>query len=131
VGGTVSAVATSLAHYLQWGITLAMMLGIIAFIAYGVKNRWGTHWEIHGPLYLTIGASILIMASPSVSCMGDLKWWTGKGVPAWVWIVITVCGFCVLSVATLWNAHICDKIDEMKMKWAELRAPAAEEYDAE
>jgi len=129
VGGTVSAAATTLGHYLAFGITAAMMLGIDIFIGYGSKDRWGEHWEVYGPTYMVSFSTVFVLASPAVSCMGDLHWWSGRGVPSWVWELTTYIGFFFLAWGSLWNAHICDKLQQIKEKWAELRRPLSEDYD--
>jgi hypothetical protein len=48
-------------------------------------------------------------------------------VVGWVFtFALTYGGFLTLFVGTLWNASICEKLADLKEKWKELRAQAAE-----
>jgi hypothetical protein len=138
--GTVTSAARTTGHVISFWITLAMMAGICAYIAYTSKRRWGSCWKKYGPLYLCIIASILVMMDQSRHYFQDLGWWPAPGsseyrdycnaedmsclsVVGWIFTVFaTYLGFVFLFVGTLWNANICQKLKDIKRKWRELRA---------
>jgi hypothetical protein len=62
-------------HWISFGITLAMMLGISIFIAYGARRRSGTHFNKWGPTYLIVLASVLVMADLVRHVLQDTKLW--------------------------------------------------------
>jgi len=62
-------------HWISFGITLAMMLGISVFIAYGARRRSGTHFNKWGPTYLIVLASVLVMADLVRHVLQDTKLW--------------------------------------------------------
>jgi len=82
------------------------------------------------------------MADQTRHVIQDLEWWPGGDWPGsseyrsdchdetfrclspvgWVFtVVLTYLGFACLVVGTMWNANICDKIQDFRDKWAELR----------
>jgi len=135
----VSAAATQLGHYIAWGVTVLVMLGLIIYVAIKKKQRFGSWWKINGPLLLTVLAALLILADTTRHCLQDIGWWPEPGsseyregckeenfrcysVVGWLFMVVfTYGGFGLLVVATMWNANICDKIQDFRNKWAELR----------
>lgn len=114
-----------------------MMLGISIYVAYGTKRRKGTHWEVWGPTYLTVLASFLVMLDVTRHVLNDLfgilsEYRHGCHVEAWkclsvfgvfITIICTYSGFAILIGASLWNANICEKVDDFKAKWKELTKP--------
>jgi hypothetical protein len=144
VGGTVTAAARQTGHWISFGVTLAMMLGLIAYVAYHARTRWGTHWQKYGPLYLIILSTFFIMADLTRHVLEDLNWWPADGeygsaeyrsdcssetpsclstVGILFTIVFTYTGFFLLAIATLWNANICEKMKDFKAQWRKLREP--------
>jgi len=142
IGGTVSAAARSLGHYISFGVTLAIMIALIVYVAIKKKDRFGSCWHRNGPLILTCIAACLIMADLTRHVLQDLEWWPAGQWPGsseyrpgceeetfrclsvvgWVFTVAcTYLGFAILVVGTMWNANICDKVQDFKDKWAELR----------
>jgi len=124
-----------------------MMIGLVIYVGFHAKQRWGTHWHKWGPTYLTILASFLVMADLTRHVLEDLGWWperlsSGLGageyredctteemaclsVIGWLFTVVaTYSGFAFLVVGTLWNANICDKLKEMRAEWRRLRGRA-------
>jgi len=120
------------------------MLGLSLYVAHHAKQRWGTHWTKWGPTYLTVIASVLVMADLTRHVVEDLNWWperldNGWGAGeyredctteemacltaiGWLFtIVATYSGFALLVVGTMWNANICDKLKEMRVEWRKLR----------
>jgi len=138
----VSAAARSLGHYISFGVTLAIMIGLCIYVGLKRKERWGSWCRINGPLIFSIIASIFIMADLTRHVLQDLEWWPAGPWPGsseyrpdcheetfkclaplgWVFtVVLTYLGFALLVVGTMWNANICDKVQDFREKWAELR----------
>jgi len=127
-----------------------MMLLITAYIVYKSKERWGSHWQVYGPLYLTAIGALFIMADPTRHILQDTgvwpagpgKWsssmyhWSGCAhgsnitcltLVGALFEVFTYLGFATLLTGTMWNANICEKCRELQEKWHELRQPPSEE----
>jgi len=137
----VSGAARQTGHEVGIAITGTMMLLLIGYVAWHSRTRFGSHWQIYGPLYLTIIASLMILADPTRHLMRDTGAWDSSdsdeyredchtedisclSVAGWtITIMCTYVGFALLAVATLWNANICDKIRDFKEKWRKLRQP--------
>jgi len=115
-------------------MTFAMMSAITIYVAWGIRRRKGTHWQTYGPTYLTMLASLLVMLDVSRHVLNDMfgilsEYRHGCHVEAWKClsvlgvfstIIATYSGFGILIGASLWNANICEKVDDFKMKWNEL-----------
>eukprot|EP00463_Aulacantha_scolymantha_P001508 TRINITY_DN211_c0_g1_i2.p6 TRINITY_DN211_c0_g1~~TRINITY_DN211_c0_g1_i2.p6 ORF type:complete len:54 (-),score=10.00 TRINITY_DN211_c0_g1_i2:535-696(-) len=41
-----------------------------------------------------------------------------------VTVIATYSGFAILIAASLWNANICEKIDDFKTKWRDIKKGA-------
>jgi len=145
VGGTVSAASRKLGHWISFGVTGGLMLGMVLYMLYNArKYRWGRPHIKYGPTIMTTFAALLIMADISRHVMQDIGWWPSPGsnqyrddcehenleclsVVGWFFtIIMTYTGFSLLFVAALWNAKICEKLKDFKAKWNELRADEAE-----
>jgi len=110
------------------------MLGISVYVAYGSRRRKGTHWQIYGPTYLTLLASVLVMLDVTRHVLNDsyhilseyrhdchIEAWKCLSVfGVFITVIATYTGFGILIGASLWNANICEKVDEFKNKWKEL-----------
>jgi len=149
IGGTVTAAARSLGHYISFGVTLAVMLGMCIYVARKRRLRYGSKWRKNGPLILTIFASMFIMADLTRHVIQDLEWWPAPGsseyrsdcheetfkclsVIGWLFTVaFTYFGFALLVVGTMWNANICEKLQDFRDKWAELRGNRMANVNAE
>jgi hypothetical protein len=149
VGGTVTASARKFGHSLSLGITALMLVLLTAYIAWSSKKRFGTTWQKYGPLILMPIASAMIIADPIRHVLQDADVWPARNGDHYVGsaqylrgcahetmsclspigivftIVLTYVGFFILFVGMLWNAHICDKLKEIKAKWRQLRNPQA------
>jgi hypothetical protein len=148
VGGTVTAAARELGHWITFGLTLFMMILITAYTWYKSKDRWGTYWDRYGPLYLVAASSFLIMADPTRHILQDLHVW--KAGPewnsssmyrwhchhetlvcltfvGWMFELCTYIGFIMLITGSMWNANIVDKMRELREKWRELRNQSSSE----
>jgi len=142
IGGTVSAAARSLGHYISFGVTLVIMIALCVYVGLKRKQRFGSWWKVNGPLVLSIIASIFIMADLTRHVLQDLEWWPAGQWPGsseyrpdcedetfrclsvlgWIFtVVLTYLGFAFLVVGTMWNANICDKVQDFRDKWSELR----------
>jgi len=135
----VSAAARNLGHYIAFGLTAAVMIGLAVYVGLKRKQRFGSTWKINGPLILTLFASLFILADPFRHVLQDTDVWPEPGsdeyrpdcheetyaclsVVGWLFtVVFTYLGFTLLVVGTMWNANICDKIQDFRDKWAELR----------
>jgi len=145
VGGTVTAAARQLGHWISLGTTGAMMVALIAYVAYHSKTRWGSHWSKYGPTYITIASAILIMADLLRHILEDEDIWPARLDNGWGsdeyrdgcghenfgclssvgWlftVVATYSGFALLVVGTMWNANICHKLKDIKAEWIRLRS---------
>lgn len=136
-----SGAARQTGHEVGIAVTGAMMLMVIGYVAWHSRSRFGSHFQVYGPLYLTIIATLMIMADPTRHVLQDTNVWPSPSsdeyrdncntedmscltVTGWlVTIMCTYLGFAVLTVATLWNANIYDKIANIKEKWRQLRQP--------
>jgi len=140
VGGTVTASARALGHSLSFGVTLAMLMGMIAFVAFGsTKRGGGTYLHQYGPLYLTLLSFPLIMADPLRHVLQDVNAWPAPGssqyrsdcahedftcltTVGWLFtVVMTYSGFICLIVGSFWSANIIDRLKDIRAKWRELR----------
>lgn len=115
-------------------MTLAMMGGISIYVAWGTRRRSGTHWNIYGPTYLTLVASFLVMLDVTRHVLNDMfhilsEYRHGCHVETWhclsvfgvfITVIATYTGFGILIGASLWNANICEKVDDFKAKWNEI-----------
>lgn len=124
------------------------MVCIIAFIVYGIRNRFGSCWQKYGPTILVCMAFPLIIADLVRHVLADKGVWTGHSVAMYrddcdeetikclsttgvfFTIIFTYVGFILLACGTLWNANIVDKLKDIREKWRELRA-AVREHDEE
>jgi len=148
VGGTVTAAAREAGHWVTFGLTIFMMLCIIAYTAYKSRDRWGSHWERFGPLYLVSVSAVLVMADPTRHILQDVHVWEAGpnewsssmyrsgcshesmaclSVIGWLFEACTYVGFALLIIGSMWNANFMDKVRELREKWRELRSPASEE----
>jgi len=75
IGGTVTATARTLGHWVSFGVTLAMMIGLAIYIGYSAKRRSGSRCRKWGPTYLTIAAGFLIMADLTRHILEDVGAW--------------------------------------------------------
>jgi len=110
---------------------------MLIYTIYSIRRRTGTHWQRFGPTYFVALAVPLVMADltrhllldhlhiselkeyrsgcddENVRCLTVLGWFFT--------IIFTYLGFLCLFIGSLWNANICEKIQEIKKKWRELR----------
>jgi len=113
------------------------MIVMLIYTIYSIRKRTGTHWQRFGPTYFVALAVPLVMADltrhllldhlhiselkeyrsgcpdENVRCLTVLGWFFT--------IIFTYLGFLCLFIGSLWNANICEKIQEIKKKWRELR----------
>lgn len=146
IGGTVTATARTLGHWVSFGVTLAMMIGLAIYIGYSAKRRSGSRCRKWGPTYLTIAAGFLIMADLTRHILEDVGAWPERmGYHNWFGageyrdtcpeetmrclsvmgvlftIIATYTGFILLVIGTMWNANIIDKLKDVKAEWKRLR----------
>jgi len=145
LSGAVTAAARSLGHYISFGVTLTMMIGINIYIAYKSQNRKRPHWVKYGPLYFTLIAALLVMADLTRHVLQDLNVWKSGPFPGssqyrdgcneetikclsvvgvFFTIIATYLGFIFLFIGTMWNANILVKLKQIRKQWQLLRAQA-------
>ena len=61
IGETVTATARHTGHLIAVITTLAMMIGLIGYILYCSRERWGSHWVKYGPTYLVCVAAVFVI----------------------------------------------------------------------
>jgi len=143
LGGAVTAGARQTGHYISFGLTLGMMLAVNGYMLYcAITKRAHEKKHRYTPLILTSIAAVLIMADLSRHVLQDLNWWKSGPFPGSSeynenchreffyclspvgWIVTIGCtyiGFLLLFWGTMWNAHLLDKLRDVKRRWRELR----------
>jgi len=147
IGGTVSAAARTTGHTISFIVTGVIMLALVIYIRYTAKYRFGSHCETYGPTYVCLIAALMVMADLTRHVLQDAEIWKAgpwpgssqyrQGCPeesmeclsavGWIFtFALTYGGFATLFIGTLWNASICEKLSDLKEKWKELRAQAAE-----
>lgn len=140
IGGTVTAAARQLGHWISFGVTLAMMIGLCTYVGFQSRSRRGSTWQRMGPFILCVDAAMFIMMDLTRHVLQDIKVWPAPGSSeyrsdcdsetiaclspiGWVFTIFaTYSGFILLVIGTMWNANICDKIADVKEKWKELRS---------
>lgn len=122
LGETASTFALYMGHLLAFAMISVVLIIVIGFTAWSSKKRNGTHWEVYGPLYFVLAAAPLIIMDQGTKFLNDmveLPKWSGMDTFC---LVCTYVGFVLLSIGTMWNAQICDKIRDIQLLWKELRA---------
>ena len=124
-------------HTMALGLTAAVMIGVVIFLCREKSKRFGTHWEINGPLYLSALGGILMMLDPlrhvlqdaGVVTMSEYKpgcedeSFKCLSTIGWVFTVaFTYSGIALLVFGTMWNADLLGKLEEIRDKWREIRA---------
>jgi len=116
------------------------MVGLSIYHWYHAKNnRFGTHWQKWGPTYLTLIATLLVLADPLRHVLQDANVWTSPSSYEYkancdsetlrcmsvtgglITIGCTYTGFLLLAIAVGWNANIVEKFGELRQRWRELR----------
>jgi len=144
ISGTVTAAARALGHYISFGVTAAMMIGVNAYILYCclTKRKKQAFCKKYGPLIFTIVAALLIMADLTRHLLQDLNIWPSGPWPGsseyradcptetmrclsilgvFFTVVATYTGFIFLFIGTMWNANIIAKLKQIRTKWKLLR----------
>lgn len=75
IGIAVTSAARTIGHWISFGVTLAMMLGLCGFLFKQKKSRFGTKCHVNGPLILTMMAALLIMVEPIRHALQDSNVW--------------------------------------------------------
>jgi len=144
ISGTVTAAARVLGHYISFGVTATMMIGVNSYILYCcmTKRRKQPFCKKYGPLILTFFAALFIMADLTRHLLQDLNLWKSGPWPGsseyrpdcptetmkclsilgvFFTVIATYTGFILLFIGTMWNANIVTKLKQIKRKWNELR----------
>jgi len=117
---------------------------MVIYTAFGVKKRWGGTWHKYGPLILVSISAVLIMMDPFRHVFQDWNVWSDDSsneyrddcdsetvkclsvTGVFFTIIATYVGFALLIVGTMWNANLWRKCVQIRDKWRQLRANAAE-----
>lgn len=136
IGGIVTPAARAAGHTLGVALTGTVMVGVIIFLWMEKKKRFGTHWNVYGPLYLSTLGGLLMIADPMRHVLQDNDVVTmneyRSGCPTenfaclstigWIFTVaMTYGGIALLVIGTMWNADIIGKCEEIREKWGEIR----------
>lgn len=135
-----SAGARAMGHYLSFGMTFVMMLGLSIYIyEHRRKMSVANWWSKWGPFILMVVASLLVCADPFRHVLQDLDFWPSPAsseyrqtchdenfrcmTPLGLFMTLgmTYVGFTLLMVAALWNANVMSKCQAIKDQWNSLR----------
>jgi hypothetical protein len=131
-------------HFISFGITGGMMLGLNAYMLYCAiqKRKKMSPIKRFGPFILTVFAMFLIMADLLRHILQDRNIWKAGPWPGsseyrtncehenitclspigWIFtIACTYSGFILLFVGTMWNANIMTKLKQIREKWHQLK----------
>lgn len=139
LGGIVTPAARAFGHKLSLGLTGAVMLGVTIFLFIESKKRtWmDGHWQIYGPLYLSLFGGLLMCADPVRHVLQDAsivdapQYRHGcptedmKCLSVWGWLFtvgFTYVGIVFLVWGTMWNADLIGKCHDLRDKWREIRS---------
>jgi len=132
-------------HVLGFAVTAAMLVAMLIYTIYSLRNRWGEFCQKYGPLVMVAVAFPLILAEPLRHILQDQEVWTGDSVKIYRddchsgyldclsltgWLITftaTYSGFVLLFVGSLWNANICYTCEKIRDKWRRLRGTAPPE----
>lgn len=140
IGGSLTASARNLGHYLSFGMTFIMMLGMSIYIYERRRklkiDNWWSKW---GPFVLMVMAALLVNADPLRHVLQDIEVWESPSsseyrqkchlekyrclspLGLFMTLGMTYAGFTLLMVAALWNANIVEKCASIKKQWKALR----------
>ena len=140
IGGSLTASARTLGHYLSFGMTFVMMLGMSIYIYERRRklkiDKWWSKW---GPFVLMVMAALLVNADPLRHVLQDIEVWESPSsseyrqkchlekyrclspLGLFMTLGMTYAGFTLLMVAALWNANIVEKCASIKKQWKALR----------
>jgi len=141
ISGAVTAGARRLGHYISFGITGGLMLGLNIYILYCciAKRRKLPPFSRFGPSILCFFAMLLILADLMRHVLQDTGLWPEPGsaeyrsncvhenimclsLVGWMFtIVCTYSGFILLFIGTMWNANLISKLKQIRHKWRQLR----------
>lgn len=142
--------ARHLSHYLSFVANALLLGGLCAYLYACARHRDPRVESQYGPLALCCAAFLLVMADPSRHVLQHVGVWPAPGssqydptceaeiesfvclsTVGWLFVVVfTYCGFALLFTATLWNARICTKLDDIRQQWRILRGHSATAQDA-
>lgn len=112
-------------------------MGVLIFLWREKDKRFGSHWEVFGPLYFSLAGGLLMLADPTRHVLTDkgvVNWHmyktgcddeTFKCLNTYGWLFTIGCtyvGIGLLVFGTMWNADIIGKCGEIRDKWNEIRA---------
>jgi hypothetical protein len=139
IGGIVTPAARAAGHTLALALTGTVMVGVVIFLWMEKKKRFGTHWDVSGPLYLSALGGALMIADPLRHVLQDndvvvmnqyrpdcpTENFACLSTIGWIFTVaFTYSGIALLVIGTMWNADLIGKCEEIRDKWREIRSEA-------
>jgi len=135
---------------LSFGANALLLGGLCAYLFACARHRDPRVESQYGPLALCCASFLLVMADPTRHVLQHVGVWPSPGssqydptceaeiesfvclsTVGWLFtIIFTYCGFALLFSATLWNARICSKMDDIRRQWLILRGHSATAQDA-
>lgn len=137
LGGIVTPAAKQAGHTTALILTGLVWIGVCIFLYTELKKRFGSHWEIYGPLYLSFFGGLLMVLDPLRHVLNDNKVtdmpeyrpncptenFACLSTIGWIFTVgFTYSGITLLIIGTMWNADIVGKCEEIRDKWREIRS---------
>lgn len=130
--------ARAFGHKLSLALTGSVMLGVAIFLLKESSKRTylDGHWQVYGPLYLSLFGGLLMCADPLRHVLQDADivdmpqyepdcgTETIKCLSKWGWIFTIACtyiGIMFLVWGTMWNADLIGKCRDLREKWREIR----------
>jgi len=137
--GTVTTSMRHVGHSISLAVTGAMMIIMISFMVYTLKNRrhLKSPWQRNGPLILVCIATPLILADLCRHVLNDanvVDWSEYRNdngpenitnLSAYGWFFTIFCtysGFICMFIGVFWNANFLQKMKVIGQRWRELRA---------
>jgi len=118
------------------------MLGLNIYIANCSRKRHGSVVQKFGPLACCLVAAMLVMADLTRHVLQDTNMWPEPGsaqyrhgchletfhclstVGILFTVVFTYLGFVILAIGTMWNAHLLEKLRDIRTQWRLIREQA-------
>jgi len=121
-------------------LTGAVLIGVFFFLFKEKGKRFGTFWEVNGPIAISSIGGLLMLLDPlrhvgqdqGIVTMPQYDEGCGtetmKCLSVYGWLLTvaaTYIGIALLVFGTMWNADIIGKCQDIRDKWNEIRAQHA------
>jgi len=146
LSGTVSLASRTMGHYISFAVTGSMMLCMCGYMLYCARTKRAKKSYRYVPFFMTVLASLLIMADLLRHVLQDVGLWKAGPWPGSseyradcpeetmrclsplgvvFTIICTYSGFVLLFVATMWNASMIQKLKAIRQQWRKLRSASS------